>query len=171
MPDLSPDQIAALVQTGALNNEIVAALGRDMTDSEKDLVNRSRLAWRMSRVKKRVERSKRKEEAQQTQPEEKALKIDRLRSQVALLNAKIAQIEKTSVPIEEVSMFLSEVSGIVKHAFGNWVDRVSARGNKQDAQEARRLSDRTLTRLADKLEELDNLTTLSDGEEEAADGE
>lgn len=53
MPDLTQDQLAALAQTGALNREIEAALGRPMTDAERTVVDRARVVWRLKRTAKR----------------------------------------------------------------------------------------------------------------------
>jgi len=50
MPSLSNEQLSALVQTGALNHEIRATLGRDMTDDEKQIVDRARVVWRLKRA-------------------------------------------------------------------------------------------------------------------------
>jgi hypothetical protein len=49
MPDLTHDQLAALARTGASNREIVAALGRPMTDAERTTVDRARLGERVRR--------------------------------------------------------------------------------------------------------------------------
>lgn len=53
MPNLTPDQLSALARTGALNREIEASLGRDMTEDERGIVDRARMMWRLSREAKR----------------------------------------------------------------------------------------------------------------------
>lgn len=53
MPDLTHDQLSALAQTGALNREIEAALGREMTEAERAVVDRARVVWRLKRKAKR----------------------------------------------------------------------------------------------------------------------
>jgi hypothetical protein len=53
MPDLTNDQLSALAQTGALNREIEAALGREMTEEERAVVDRARVVWRLKRKAKR----------------------------------------------------------------------------------------------------------------------
>jgi hypothetical protein len=53
MPDLTTAQLSALAQTGALNREIEAALGREMTPAERGVVDRARVAWRIKRHQKR----------------------------------------------------------------------------------------------------------------------
>ncbi len=53
MPNLTLEQLSALAKTGALNQEIVATLGRPMTKKEQDTVKRGRLLWRLARIKKR----------------------------------------------------------------------------------------------------------------------
>jgi hypothetical protein len=50
MPDLTAEQLYSLAQTGALNRELVAALGRDMTPAERAIVDRARIAWRLKRA-------------------------------------------------------------------------------------------------------------------------
>jgi hypothetical protein len=50
MPALTPEQLAALANTGALNQEIEATLGRKMNDAEKNTVNRARTIWRLRRA-------------------------------------------------------------------------------------------------------------------------
>jgi hypothetical protein len=53
MPDIPHAQLAALAQTGALNREIVAALGRPMTDEERGIVDRARVVMRLRQAQKR----------------------------------------------------------------------------------------------------------------------
>jgi hypothetical protein len=53
VPTLTNDQLSALAQTGALNREIEAALGREMTDAERAIVDRARVVWRLKRKAKR----------------------------------------------------------------------------------------------------------------------
>jgi len=50
---LTPDQLAALAQTGAMNREIAAALGRPMNPAERAIVDRARVVWRLKREQKR----------------------------------------------------------------------------------------------------------------------
>jgi hypothetical protein len=47
MPDLTHDQLRALAMTRVLNREIIATLGRDMTDEERAIVDRARVLLRL----------------------------------------------------------------------------------------------------------------------------
>lgn len=52
MPKLSAEQISAMVNTGALNREIEAALGRRMNAGERTIVDRARVIWRLKRAQR-----------------------------------------------------------------------------------------------------------------------
>jgi len=69
MPNLTDEQLSGLAMSGALNHEINAALGRKMTDAEKQVVDRARVVWRLKRTAKRQKGPRSKAEQMRIQRE------------------------------------------------------------------------------------------------------
>lgn len=167
MPDLTHEQLAAAASRGVLTRELVAMLGRPMTDDEVRIVDMARARRRLEQAQRAKEREKRKADKAAQPEDDKALKTDRIKAQVELLRAKIAQIEKTSIPLAEHNAVLVEIAGIVKEALANWCARIEARGNAKEAAAARAAADRCLNRISDKAEEKAEIATLAETEGEA----
>ena len=103
--EISEHDLDALAQTGALNAEIVAELGRPMTPQEDSVVRRGRLKWRQSRIKKRE---------QMPDGGSWRAELDRLKCQLAEM--EVAQKEGRLISSDDVLRMAQEDAAAIKTA-------------------------------------------------------
>jgi len=100
--------LEALAQKGALNQEIVAALGREMTAKEREAVKRGRLMWRLNRIKKN--------EAAGGKPESGSWRAELDRLKCKLAEMEVAQKDGDLIPRAEVMRQAQEDAAAIKTA-------------------------------------------------------
>jgi hypothetical protein len=99
--------LEALAQKGALNQEIVAALGREMNAKEREAVKRGRLMWRLARIKKNEAGGK---------PESGSWRAELDRLKCSLAEMEVAQKEGDLIPRADVQRQAQEDAAAIKTA-------------------------------------------------------